>query len=143
MTMTPFPCPVVVADHEIGHRTHPVTGQQLTYIACTSTAGLDARAAAPERGGALARPQPGRNGSPPGRGGVPLHRRLGRGAGVATRRHGAATEPRVDPIASLRERGCPPTPSATWCAAPRSGPDCRTRSGTARTACAPAAPPRP
>ena len=48
MTMTPFPCPVVIADHEIGHRTHPVTGQQLTYIACTSTAGLDARAAAPD-----------------------------------------------------------------------------------------------
>jgi hypothetical protein len=40
---------VVVADHEIGHRTHPVTGQQLTYIACTSTAGLDARAAAPDQ----------------------------------------------------------------------------------------------
>jgi 8-oxo-dGTP diphosphatase len=38
----------VVADHEIGRRTHPVTGQQLTYIACTSTAGLDARALAPD-----------------------------------------------------------------------------------------------
>jgi hypothetical protein len=37
---------VVVADHEIGHCAHPVTGQQLTYIACTSTAGLDARAVA-------------------------------------------------------------------------------------------------
>jgi 8-oxo-dGTP pyrophosphatase MutT (NUDIX family) len=39
---------VVVADHEIGRRTHPVTGQQLTYIACTPTAGLDACAAAPD-----------------------------------------------------------------------------------------------
>jgi len=39
---------VVVADHEIGRRTHPVTGQQLTYIACTPTAGLNACAAAPD-----------------------------------------------------------------------------------------------
>jgi hypothetical protein len=39
---------VVVADHEIGRRTHPVTVQQLTYIACTPTAGLDACAAAPD-----------------------------------------------------------------------------------------------
>ena len=39
---------VVVADHEIGRRTHPVTGRQLTYIACTPTAGLDAWAAAPD-----------------------------------------------------------------------------------------------
>lgn len=39
---------VVAAEHDIGRRTHPVTGQRLTYIACTPTAGDDARAAAPD-----------------------------------------------------------------------------------------------
>jgi 8-oxo-dGTP diphosphatase len=39
---------VVVAEHEIGGRTHPVTGQQLTYIACTPTAAFNARALAPD-----------------------------------------------------------------------------------------------
>jgi 8-oxo-dGTP diphosphatase len=39
---------VVAAEHDIGRRTHPVTGQRLTYIACTPTAGYDARAAAPD-----------------------------------------------------------------------------------------------
>ena len=38
----------VAAEHEIGRRTHPVTGQRLTYIACTPTAGHDVRAAAPD-----------------------------------------------------------------------------------------------
>jgi 8-oxo-dGTP pyrophosphatase MutT (NUDIX family) len=39
---------IVAADHDIGRRTHPVTGQRLTYIACTPTTGYDARAAAPD-----------------------------------------------------------------------------------------------
>jgi 8-oxo-dGTP pyrophosphatase MutT (NUDIX family) len=35
----------VVADHEIGSRTHPVTGQLLIYVACTPTKGSHAWAA--------------------------------------------------------------------------------------------------
>ncbi len=34
--------------HEIGQRTHPVTGQVLIYIACTPTTGPDACAVAPD-----------------------------------------------------------------------------------------------
>jgi hypothetical protein len=38
----------VTAGHEIGRRTHPVTGQHLIYIACTPIAGFHAHAGAPD-----------------------------------------------------------------------------------------------
>jgi hypothetical protein len=75
---------VVVADHEIGRRTHPVTGQQLTYIACTSTAGLDVE---------------------PARQGPGTRRRCGAAARCARRRRGAARCPGWGARARRRARG--------------------------------------